>query len=561
MKPERLTQSDLSRWEWVWLALLGLVGIGAQIYIALTPGNVLLRWFPTDDAFYYYQVAANIAHGAGATFDGISRTNGFHPLWLLLNIPVFALKGINPFLPLRVVVVLEGLLNFAAGVLLFRGARRVFSPWVGALMAAVWMLSPAIFERVMVGGMETSLNGAFLAWLWERTTVFGEAQPWEGLARKGWLLGLVSGLAILSRLDSVFIVGALWLWLAWKAFRFYGWPRWKEGALALLRAGAPAVVLVGGYLLWGQWYVGNWYPVSAAVKHWWGVKGNTVYGAPHQPRWIDSVRWIRTVPFWWLNGALVWAQHALARVFGAAAGRLRWAVLFWGLLLALGGEPLKRNLGRSLVLLWLAAALAHAAYYEVVPYVGERDWYWVQETFAGVLLMGAVVDAWWQQLARWRPLARRRAFPWAGLALGSLVVLGLSLWHVRAVVRTYPLRPAGQEHIYLRTTHWLETHTEQGTLIGMTGAGAAGYFIRERTIEPLDGLINGYAYLNALKAGRGAAYLSEIGLDYVFAKKFVQTGEPYAEVFKGRLQPVAACPCGEGEKATYWLWRFLPTSP
>ena len=37
-----------------------------------------------DDAFYYFGIARNVAHGHGSTFDGINPTNGYHPLWMLI---------------------------------------------------------------------------------------------------------------------------------------------------------------------------------------------------------------------------------------------------------------------------------------------------------------------------------------------------------------------------------------------------------------------------------------------------------------------------------------------
>jgi len=37
-----------------------------------------------DDAYYYLEIGHRIAHGQGATFDGLNPTNGFHPLWQLL---------------------------------------------------------------------------------------------------------------------------------------------------------------------------------------------------------------------------------------------------------------------------------------------------------------------------------------------------------------------------------------------------------------------------------------------------------------------------------------------
>ena len=41
-----------------------------------------------DDAAYYLGVARNVAAGHGSTFTGLLETNGYHPLWMLLLVPV-----------------------------------------------------------------------------------------------------------------------------------------------------------------------------------------------------------------------------------------------------------------------------------------------------------------------------------------------------------------------------------------------------------------------------------------------------------------------------------------
>ncbi len=72
-----------------------LAGILAIVRIALVlslPYDKLVGLFD-DDAFYYFGVAHNIAAGHGSTFNGLDPTNGYHPLWLGLLVPVFALTG------------------------------------------------------------------------------------------------------------------------------------------------------------------------------------------------------------------------------------------------------------------------------------------------------------------------------------------------------------------------------------------------------------------------------------------------------------------------------------
>ena len=64
----------------------------------------LIRDANYDDSFYYFQIAYNLAQGKFSTFDGITQTNGYHPVWLLLITPFYwifdketALFGIKAF--------------------------------------------------------------------------------------------------------------------------------------------------------------------------------------------------------------------------------------------------------------------------------------------------------------------------------------------------------------------------------------------------------------------------------------------------------------------------------
>jgi len=95
--------------------------------------------YQTDDAFYYFKVAQNITEGKGITFDGVNPTNGFHPLWMLICLPVFALARFNLFLPLRVLVMVLALFNIATGILLYRLGKRFLSEPVGWIVSFFWM--------------------------------------------------------------------------------------------------------------------------------------------------------------------------------------------------------------------------------------------------------------------------------------------------------------------------------------------------------------------------------------------------------------------------------------
>jgi hypothetical protein len=49
-----------------------------------------------EDGYYYLQIARNAALGHGSTYDGVTPTNGYHPLWMLALVPVFrAFPGVE----------------------------------------------------------------------------------------------------------------------------------------------------------------------------------------------------------------------------------------------------------------------------------------------------------------------------------------------------------------------------------------------------------------------------------------------------------------------------------
>src|ERR1700676_5493013 len=85
-----------------------------------------------DDASYYMTTARNLAAGRGMTFDGIHPTNGFHPLWLLMLVPLFLLHG-TPETMIRLVALLQTILLSLAYLVFWRTQSKLFSPRTAAL--------------------------------------------------------------------------------------------------------------------------------------------------------------------------------------------------------------------------------------------------------------------------------------------------------------------------------------------------------------------------------------------------------------------------------------------
>lgn len=195
--------------------LIVLAVLAVNGFAVFTPANSLMNWYSSDDAFYYFKVAQNISEGRGVTFDGIGRANGFHPLWMLVCIPVFALARFDLILPLRVLALISILLHAGSGVLLFRLLRRAVSQPAALLASAIWLFNLQIHYTSVQMGMESSIS-AFFAILFFHQLAQAEAQ--QAYGKKDLLaLGGLAALVLFSRLDNIFLVFLLGLWIIFRS--------------------------------------------------------------------------------------------------------------------------------------------------------------------------------------------------------------------------------------------------------------------------------------------------------------------------------------------------------
>jgi len=139
--------------------------------------------------------------------------------------------------------------------------------------------------------------------------------------------------------------------------------------------------------------------------------------------------------------------------------------------------------------------------------------------------------------------------------LTFLFVVSLLLLHSFYLFRVMPAKVAPENAAsYLDGVRRLEEHTNENSLIGMTGGGNTAYFIENRTIVNLDGLINSVEYFKALKNGTATQFLEKMKLDYVYGKPYIlQETQPYDAIFKNRLVEIGAIRSLE----KFTLFKFL----
>ncbi len=196
---------------------LFLLGIAGGVYVSIAPANSLMRWYNVDDAFYYYKVAQNVLGGYGFTFDQINLTNGFHPLWMIVCLGVFWLSSINLLLPLRVLVLVSALFNAFTGILLFRLIYKVLPQRTAFIGALTWILLPPIYGITIVHGMEAAISAFFIVALLLAVSNVLSLPEFTPIKKTQFLLiGTIAALTVLSRLDNVFFVLAVGLFLLFR---------------------------------------------------------------------------------------------------------------------------------------------------------------------------------------------------------------------------------------------------------------------------------------------------------------------------------------------------------
>lgn len=216
MNGNRIPMSKNRFWSYLPFLLFALlIGAATLLVVSASPSR-LMNWYNNDDGFFYFKVAQNIVAGKGVTFDGINPTNGFHPLWMLICIPVFLIKN-DLILPLRIVVGIFGILQFISAAALFDVLQKATNRWIGFFLTVSFILCWQVYSTTFTGGLESALSFMFMILTWRQAILLRE-NPLP--AKRDYIFaGILAGMTILSRLDNFIFIGFLSVWLLFKRRR------------------------------------------------------------------------------------------------------------------------------------------------------------------------------------------------------------------------------------------------------------------------------------------------------------------------------------------------------
>lgn len=241
-----------------WARIFPVVLLATYLLVLLSRfthgGNRFLTFFE-DDFFYYLVVARNLAHHGVSTFNGIQPTNGYHPLWLLINTLLYRVFGDREALFVTLVLLVW---------LLVCGAYRELRRAQGSLHASDgYGLACALFSLTFLAvvsrtGMEVSLTLFFLALFWHRMA----AQPLEDQTYRGAMVsGLLASGIVLSRIDALMIV------VVYGALTLYKPRGTRKAALRSLAWFGLGLLPVAVYFVFNRVEFGAFLPISGIAKN------------------------------------------------------------------------------------------------------------------------------------------------------------------------------------------------------------------------------------------------------------------------------------------------------
>lgn len=251
--------------------------VTALVFFACVIGDLIVSdhrrgfGYLASDSYYYLTIARHVVHEGRFAFDGIHATNGFHPLWQVLLVPLAAVADGHA---LVVLVVVVGAIAIAAaiyllGLALARDGKLtplygiVLVGGYGLLAAPAWWRTAGAdpkWASPMCGTLFSFVNGMEsppLLLLFAAVVYLYATSDVLATRTRAIVFGASWGALVLARLDHVLLALPVLVWLSWHHRR-----QWRLMFFVLLAFG----LTLSFYLVPNRLWFGSFMPVSGSIK-------------------------------------------------------------------------------------------------------------------------------------------------------------------------------------------------------------------------------------------------------------------------------------------------------
>ena len=455
----------------------------------------------SDDAFYYQVIARNIAQGVGITFDGLSRTNGFHPLYLAVLVPIHLVLQDNLNLILRVTLFIDLLFFVAASFLILKFVEKLNGSRAGLVAGLAFLFNPWALT-IIINGVESAIYIFFLILTFLVYTKFRETLTWPTIFhnRTIYLFVFLCALTILARTEAIIFVPCV----AIDLFTHLNIRAGREGIQSQIKHYASAfIVVVGGLLLlllpWTLWNLRNFDTLMQS-------SGSTLFYHTHQNIPINDLRY-------WLQGA-VSAKTILIR---ATLFSFQLISLFIPLLILMVLLPKKYRQERIRGKAHKLSPLFVISIYNIgilffYAFILRRNqvWYFSSLVVFSAILF-AVLGNWFIQRNEFHNKPKNKSsFIFLWIFLLFTFGCGVFYWQIFGYSRSDSMLDG------YKIAAWFKKTTPGSVRIATWSSGVIGFY-SERTVINLDGMVNN-EILPYLKARNGFLYDMDTMMDYIQSK-------------------------------------------
>jgi hypothetical protein len=469
------------------LASLLLVGLVGRLAIAWAPFEWLLRHVICDDAFYYFTIARNVVQGHGFTFDRLAETNGFHPLWMVLILPLYALID-DRVAAIHGVLTVSALIDTCSILLLYRllralrlGRSATFAACMLYAVAPI-LLSPS----GPMNGMETAANTALiLLYLTSARNILEGTSPKAGAIVA---FGIISGMLFLVRTDNIILLASISVGLALSR---------RQSARPVMMAGLLGVLVAAPWASWSLLRFGSVIQVSGlSTAHMMRATLEaqgwtwTAYAAQFLRNAGNTITFFPV----FLHGAE--STSLIPVLIASCLAALGTASLVRFRRLPSAEKERLRQAWRFLLLSIMAVGLFILVH--TVRNTFMRGWYYMSTIPILLIALASVLDPIFQTTVPRMPAAKLI------LAVIVLAVLGYI---------SVPDSRYGEVDKY-RLVRMMNERLPEGARVGSWNAGLFGYFFERGTVVGLDGLVNNNAYEHIRNRTLGA-YCRENDIRYI----------------------------------------------
>jgi hypothetical protein len=464
------------------ISSLLLINFIIRLIIALLPLRFIDGLIIPDDAYISLFIAKNIAKGLGPHY-GFGFTNGFQPLYVFLMVPIYKLFPNDLVIPVHIALIILSIFDTLSLYFIIRIiSRRTKNKLTYILISLFWIFNPYIISTTL-NGLETMISAFFIIFILDYIDkYFTDEIKVKIDIIKYFYLGILSGLAVFARIDNVFLV------LIVLVFLIYQSRNMRVKAISTYLFGIIIIYLP--WLVYSYYYTGDIYPVSGKACRFMSLAGfhfDTSFIHLYYPMMKYSL-------------------------FAIIENNLNYiiCIFFFFAILVLNRKFNFKQLfiqKSRIYIIMLGFSMIIVLSYTFYIFT---HWYFSRYYFPLVILfllfMATLID-------KLSEISLRYKFVTIGM-----VIISLYSFIFMGKFQDYFSLKVNDKLGYMSIGLWSAQNFQPGTVIGAYQTGALAYFANNLKVINLDGVVNKEAY-TSLVGGKLMEYIRNSKIEYILTWK------------------------------------------